>query len=177
MTGDSLILRTAARFLLPLLLIFSIFMLLRGHDEPGGGFIAGLIASMAFVLYAFAFDIAGTRAILRIDPRHLLGLGLLFAGLSGAVSAFRGQAFFTSQWWPMQVPVLGEIKLSTPLIFDIGVYMVVMGSVLTIILALAEAEDEAEEAERAEKAERPALPKKAEMTKEREKDRVVTWNR
>ncbi len=137
----SLILRTAARFLLPLLLLFSIFVLLRGHDEPGGGFIAGLVAAVGFALYLFAFDAARTRRIMAMNPQVMLGLGLLAATLSGVPSIFLDQAFFTAQWWPFEVPGIGEIKLSTPLVFDIGVYMVVLGSVMHIVLALAEAEE------------------------------------
>lgn len=137
----SLILRTASRFLLPLLLLFSVFMLLRGHNEPGGGFIAGLIAATGFALYLFAFDSARTRVLLWTDPRVLLGLGLFLATMSGVVSYLAGAPFFTGLWWTPDIPGLGEIKLSTPLLFDIGVYLVVLGSVMTIILALAEAEE------------------------------------
>ena len=138
---DSLILRTATRFLMPLLLLFSLFVLLRGHDEPGGGFIAGLVASVAFSLYAFTFDVPGTRALMWMEPRVMLGWGLFIATLSGIPAIFQGKAFFTALWWPIEVPALGEIKLSTPLVFDIGVYMVVIGSVMAIVLALAEAEE------------------------------------
>ena len=137
----SLILRTAARFLLPLLLLFSIFVLLRGHDEPGGGFIAGLVAAVGFALYLFAFDAERTRKIMGMHPQVMLGLGLLAATASGIPAIFLDQAFFTAIWWPVHVPGLGEIKLSTPLVFDIGVYMVVLGSVMHIVLALAEAEE------------------------------------
>lgn len=147
----SLILRTATRLLLPLLLLFSIFVLLRGHDEPGGGFIAGLVAAVAFALYLFAFDAERTRQLMGIDPRALLGLGLLIATLSGIPAAFMGEPFFTALWWPIDVPGIGEIKLSTPLVFDIGVYLVVLGSVMTIILALDEAEREAQERDEQEK--------------------------
>ncbi|MEX0731595.1 MAG: Na+/H+ antiporter subunit B [Aquisalimonadaceae bacterium] len=137
----SLILRTASRFLLPLLLLFSVFMLIRGHNEPGGGFIAGLIAATGFALYLFAFDAARTRHLMWADPQLLLGLGLLAATASGLPAIFFGEPFFTALWWPIEVAGLGEIKLSTPLMFDIGVYLVVLGSVMTIVLALAEAEE------------------------------------
>lgn len=146
----SLILRTATRLLLPLLLLFSIFVLLRGHDEPGGGFIAGLVAAVGFALYMFAFDTGRTRQLLGIDPRALLGLGLFIATISGIPAVFMDQAFYTALWWPLEVPGFGEIKLSTPLLFDIGVYLVVLGSVMTIILALDEAETEAQEKEEME---------------------------
>lgn len=141
MTGYSLILRTAASFLLPLLLVFSVFLLLRGHNLPGGGFIGGLVASSAFVVYLFAFDSGAARELLRVDPRTLVGTGLMLAGLSGVPAVFLGQAFFTGQWLMLDLPVLGELKLSTPLVFDIGVYLVVLGSVMAIVISLAEAGD------------------------------------
>ena len=141
MNMQSLILRTAGHFLLPLLLLFSLFLLFRGHNEPGGGFIAGLVAAAAVVLYLFSMDIASARRVLRVDPRSLLGNGMLLAVLSGVPGVFRGQPFFTAQWWEVTLPGLGMMKLSSVLLFDIGVYLVVIGAVLTIMLTLAEAED------------------------------------
>ncbi|WP_290652779.1 Na+/H+ antiporter subunit B [Aquisalimonas sp.] len=138
---DSLILRTAARFLLPLLLLFSLFVLLRGHDEPGGGFIAGLVAAVGFSLYVFAFNAGDTRELMWMDPRVMLGWGLLLATLSGLPAILEGKAFFTALWWPVEVPLIGSVTLSTPLVFDIGVYLVVIGSVMAIVLALAEVEE------------------------------------
>jgi multicomponent Na+:H+ antiporter subunit B len=141
MNMQSLILRTAGHFLLPLLLLFSLFLLFRGHNEPGGGFIAGLVTAAAVVLYLFSMDIASARKVLRVDPRSLLGGGMSLAVLSGVPGVFRGQPFFTAQWWEVTVPGIGMVKLSTVLLFDIGVYLVVVGAVLTIMLTLAEAED------------------------------------
>jgi multicomponent Na+:H+ antiporter subunit B len=141
MNMQSLILRTAGHFLLPLLLLFSLFLLFRGHNEPGGGFIAGLVAAAAVVLYLFSMDIASARQVLRVDPRSLLGSGMSLAVLSGVPGVFRGQPFFTAQWWEVTLPGLGMVKLSSVLLFDIGVYLVVIGAVLTIMLTLAEAED------------------------------------
>jgi len=141
MNMQSLILRTAGHFLLPLLLLFSLFLLFRGHNEPGGGFIAGLVAAAAFVLYLFSMDIAAARRVLHIDPRSLLGGGMTLAVLSGVPGILRGQAFFTAQWWEIGLVGGGKLKLSTVLLFDIGVYLVVIGAVLTIMFTLAEAED------------------------------------
>ena len=141
MTQLSLILRSTGYFLLPLLLLFSVFLLLRGHDEPGGGFIAGLVAAAAVCLHLFFTDVEATRRLIHIDPRDLLGWGMFLAMLSGIPAVFVGDAFFTSQWMEVTLPVLGETKLGTPLLFDIGVYAVVVGSVLTIVLSLAEAEE------------------------------------
>ena len=78
--SGTIILNTAARFLMPLQLMFSIFLLLRGHDEPGGGFIAGLVAAGAFTLYLFAFGVSATKEVLRmVDPRRRLGLAYVGA--------------------------------------------------------------------------------------------------
>ena len=135
--GGSLILQTAARALLPLLLTLSVFLLLRGHDEPGGGFIGGLVGASAFVLYVFAFDSATSRRMLMIDPRTMMGVGLLFGALAGIPALLLGQGYLAAQWWDVR---LGPLSLNTPLIFDIGVYLVVIGFVLTIVYALAEAD-------------------------------------
>lgn len=140
-TRSSLILETAARFIFPLLLLFSIFLLLRGHNEPGGGFIGGLVAALAFALHVFAHDAARARLVLGVDPRSLLGAGLLLALLSGIPALFLGQGYLTAQWWTVSLPLMGDFKLSTPLFFDIGVYLVVIGMVMTVVLTLAEMED------------------------------------
>lgn len=134
--SGTIILNTAARFLMPLQLMFSVFLLLRGHDEPGGGFIAGLVAAGAFTLYLFAFGVSATREVLRmLDPRDLIGIGLLLAMISVVPAWFLDQPFLTAQWWT--IPVI-EFKASTPLIFDIGVYLAVLGSVIGMVMALME---------------------------------------
>ncbi len=135
---DSLVLRTAIRYLLPLLLLFSVFALLRGHNEPGGGFVGGLVASSAFALYTLAFDVQRARQLLPVTPRRLIGLGLLVAVFSGLISVLAGDPFMTARWDNRPLPVVG--KLGTPLLFDVGVYLTVVGVVLTIIFALAEEE-------------------------------------
>ncbi|MFQ3786091.1 Na+/H+ antiporter subunit B [Halomonas sp. A29] len=134
--SGTLILHTAARILMPLQLLFSVFLLLRGHDEPGGGFIAGLVAAGAFTLYLFAFGVSATREVLRmVDPRDLIGMGLLLGMISVFPAWFVDQPFLTAQWWT--IPGL-DFKASTPLIFDIGVYFAVLGSVLAMVMTLME---------------------------------------
>lgn len=135
---NSLILRTATRLLFTLLLLFSIFILLRGHNEPGGGFIAGLVTGGAFVLYAMAYDVDTARRALRIEPLALIGLGLLLAAGSGFLPLFSGEPFLTGKWISLDWLDAEPIKLGSPVIFDIGVYLVVIGASLTIILTLAE---------------------------------------
>jgi multicomponent Na+:H+ antiporter subunit B len=133
-----MILSTAARLLLPLMLMFSVFLLLRGHNEPGGGFIGGLVASTAFILYALAYDVPRARATLRVDPRTVIAVGLTLALSSGLPGVIAGQPFLTAQAIDLALPVLGHV--GTPLLFDLGVYLVVFGTMCTILLTLAEPE-------------------------------------
>lgn len=133
---QSLILSTATRYLLPLLLLFSVFLLLRGHNEPGGGFVGGLAAAAAFALFTIAFGVEPARQMLWIHPRVLLGLGLLTAAGSGLLAVLVGLPFMTGLWGSFELPAVG--KLGTPLLFDIGVYLVVVGMVLMIVFELAE---------------------------------------
>jgi multicomponent Na+:H+ antiporter subunit B len=136
----SIILGTATRLLMPMILLFSIFLLLRGHHLPGGGFVGGLVAASAFALYSFSFSPREARLLLRIDPRSLIGMGLLLALASASLSLGRGQPFLTGQWKTFSVPQLGSFKFGTPLLFDFGIYLVVMGAILAIILSMAEGE-------------------------------------
>lgn len=132
----SLILATATRAIMPVMLVFAVFILLRGHNEPGGGFVAGLVAATAFALYALANGVHQARRTLTVDPRALIAIGLGLAGLSGVMGLFRGQPFMTSQWYTPYLPVVG--KIGTPLFFDMGVMIVVLGVTLTMLFALQE---------------------------------------
>jgi multicomponent Na+:H+ antiporter subunit B len=134
----SLILSTATRFLLPLLLLFSISVLLRGHDQPGGGFIGGLIAAAGFALNAIAFGVRRSRRTLRVNPRILIALGLAAAFGSGIFGLVGGRPFMTAYWVVLDIPLLEELAVGTPLLFDGGVYLVVLGVTLAIIFSLAE---------------------------------------
>lgn len=135
---NSLILRTASRFLMTLLLVFSLFLLMRGHNEPGGGFVGGLVAASAFSLYTLAYGADMARRLLRIEPRQLIGVGLFTAALSGVPALLLGQPFLTGQWGEIHVPGFHTLPIGTPLLFDVGVYLVVLGVTLMIILSLAE---------------------------------------
>ncbi|HKK56036.1 Na+/H+ antiporter subunit B [Marinobacter sp.] len=141
MKSNTLILHTAALAIMPLQLMFSVFLLLRGHDEPGGGFIGGLVAASAFVLYAFAFGAESTRRILRVSPRDLLAAGLLLGLASTLPALWSGQAMLTAHWWELPLPGNNYLKLSTVLIFDIGVYLAVLGTLMTFVIGLMESEE------------------------------------
>jgi multicomponent Na+:H+ antiporter subunit B len=132
----SIILYLAARYLMPLLMVFSVFLLIRGHNEIGGGFVGGLVAAAAFILYAIANNVQDARRILRIHPRSLIASGLLVALLSGLIGWLSGKPFMTGLWLKDPLPVIG--KIGTPLLFDVGVYLVVIGVTLLIIFTLAE---------------------------------------
>ena len=132
---NSIVLRTAIRILITVLLLFSVFILLRGHDLPGGGFIGGLMAAGAISLYCVAYGPGPAAVLIRVNTRTLMGAGLLLALIAGLISILYGDPLLTSQWW---IYYIGNavLKLSTTLIFDIGVFLVVIGFVLSFVLPL-----------------------------------------
>ena len=133
----SSILQTATRLLMPLLLLFAVFLLLRGHNQPGGGFVGGLVVASSFVLYSIAFGVDAGRRALLVRPATLLGVGPLVALTSGLPAVITGQPFMTALW--TEVPLGGTaVALGTPLVFDVGVFLAVIGVVLTIVFTLAE---------------------------------------
>ena len=133
----TLILKTASGYLLPVLLLFSVFILLRGHYLPGGGFVGGLVASIAFVLHAFANGLENTKSLLRIHPGFLMPFGLAIAFVSGLAPMFLANLpFMTGIWFDEPLPVIGMV--GSALFFDTGVFLVVIGVTLTIIFTISE---------------------------------------
>mgnify|MGYP005848891293 FL=1 len=133
----TLILKTASSYLLPVLLLFSVFILLRGHYLPGGGFVGGLVASIAFVLHAFANGLENTKNLLRIHPGFLMPFGLAIAFISGLAPMFLADLpFMTGIWFDEPIPVIGMV--GSALFFDTGVFLVVIGVTLTIIFTISE---------------------------------------
>ena len=133
---DSIILRSIARLMLPLLLMLSVFMLLRGHNLPGGGFIGGLVASCGLILQLVAFGPTFLRRVLQANYVALAGFGVLFAGLWGLPALIGGEPFMSALWLPDPIPGVG--KIGTPVLFDLGVYLAVIGVTTQIALLLAE---------------------------------------
>src|SRR5690606_21723071 len=125
------------RLLIPLLLLYAVFLLWRGHNAPGGGFEGGLVSAAAFVLYSLTAGVPASRRALRVNPSTLLTAGLGTALLSGIPAVLRGQAFMSAQWITLEFGA-AEVTLGTPLLFDVGVFLVVNGVVLTIVFTLAE---------------------------------------
>ncbi|HOJ03423.1 MAG TPA: MnhB domain-containing protein [Bacteroidota bacterium] len=135
---NSVILRIGARALATLMLLSAIVLLLRGHNAPGGGFIAGLMAAATVTLVAMAEGLAVAQRQLRISPRLLSSLGILVAIGSGLPALASGRPFMSGEWAVLVLPLLGSVPLGTPLLFDIGVFFTVIGFTLTIFFTLAE---------------------------------------
>jgi multicomponent Na+:H+ antiporter subunit B len=136
----TLIFRTIAPGLTSLMLLFSVFVLLRGHNDPGGGFIGGLIAVSAIAIYGIAFGVPAARRGLHFHPLAIAGAGLFLAASSGLLSLAYAVPFLTGI--RTTVSLFGvSVDLSTVMAFDIGVYLVVVGALSSVALALEDRED------------------------------------
>ncbi len=133
---NSLILRTASRTLTVVLIVFSLYILFRGHNEPGGGFIGGLLTAGGLVIFGVAHGAEELRRVMRVDPRTVIAVGVLTALCAAIAGPIAGMPFLTGLWTSLSIPLIGT--LSTVLLFDVGVHLAVVGSVLLILLALSE---------------------------------------
>ncbi|NJN18471.1 MAG: Na+/H+ antiporter subunit B [Oscillochloris sp.] len=133
---DSIILRTIARVMMPVLLLISLFMVVRGHHLPGGGFIGGLLAASALILQIVAFGPTAARNVIKINYLLVAAFGVCFAAFWGLLGLVLGQPFMTAQWLPEEIPGIG--KVGTPVLFDVGVYLTVIGVTVQLALVLAE---------------------------------------
>ncbi|MBX0327471.1 Na+/H+ antiporter subunit B [Oscillochloris sp. ZM17-4] len=133
---DSVILRSVSRLMLPILLLLSVFMLLRGHNLPGGGFIGGLVASCAVILQMVAFGPTFARRVLPANYLAMAAVGVIFAASWGLPALLGGQPFLTALWLPEPIPGVG--KIGTPVLFDVGVFLTVIGVTTQIALLLSE---------------------------------------
>ncbi|HWW48307.1 MAG TPA: monovalent cation/H+ antiporter subunit A [Xanthobacteraceae bacterium] len=125
------------RLLFPVIIVFAVFLLLRGHDQPGGGFVAGLTMAIAFILQYIGGGTRWVEARLRILPVRWIGLGLLIAGATGAAAWFFARPFLTSYAGYLDVPVIGKVPVASALAFDLGVFALVVGATVLILIALA----------------------------------------
>ncbi|WNJ83317.1 monovalent cation/H+ antiporter subunit A [Pseudomonas canadensis] len=124
------------RLLLPIALVVSFYLFMRGHNQPGGGFVAGLVMSVAFILQ---YMVAGTQwveAQMSLRPMRWMGFGLFSATLTGLGALFAGYPFLTTHTWHFSLPLLGDIHIASALFFDVGVYAMVVGSTLLMLTAL-----------------------------------------
>ncbi|MCE3224590.1 MAG: monovalent cation/H+ antiporter subunit [Nitrospira sp.] len=137
--ADGIMFTVAARLLLPFTVLVAVHLFLRGHNQPGGGFLAGLMMAVAFVMLYMGEGLRETLVRLRFDFRILLGAGLLLAGLTGFAGILAGTPFLTNISWHQHVPLLGEIPLASAMAFDLGVFMAVLGTTLLIVTAIGQA--------------------------------------
>jgi len=136
--SGSLILQTSLRYLSVMLLLLSVLLLFRGHNAPGGGFVGGLMAASALILHMIAYDVRKSRLNFCLRPQVFIGLGFLFVFSSGLFGLVRGEAFLKGKWTPIHLPFMPNLDLGTPLLFDLGVYFVVLGVTFKIIFSLME---------------------------------------
>jgi multicomponent Na+:H+ antiporter subunit B len=132
----SFLFKTLAGFLLPVFLVVSLFLFYRGHNAPGGGFIGGLLAGLAYIMAAFARGRDRAENLFRLNPLLLITAGLLIALLSSLISLLTGAPFMTGEWISLTIPLLGELYLGTPLLFDLGVFLTVIGVTVLIVFNL-----------------------------------------
>lgn len=134
---NSNILQIAARYLKPIFIVFSIYILLRGHNAPGGGFIGGLLAISGIIFYAFAYGVDKARSSLYLKPKSFLILGISISLISAIFGFLSSQPLFTGVWHNVDLGLM-EVKLGTPLLFDLGVYFTVIGALLTVTISIME---------------------------------------
>ena len=130
----TVILHTTVKLLMPLFFLFSVFLLFRGHNLPGGGFIGGLLAAIALFLHSMIFGVDNTLKKYKLSPGRIMAAGLLVALVAVIIPLFFGLPLFEGIWGSFRLPLIG--KLGTPMLFDIGVYLVVIGVVSNITFVL-----------------------------------------
>lgn len=130
------LLATGTRSMVPTLALFSVFLLVIGHDVPGGGFAGGLIASLALLLVFLSFGARGLRRALPVEPDTIMGVGLAMAVTAGIIGAVFEGTFLTYTYVEWSAPLVGDVKISSLLLFDLGVYVLVIGLVATAVLRL-----------------------------------------
>lgn len=140
MKTNDIILQTTTKVVLFIIILFSIHIFFAGHYTPGGGFVGGLLTSGAIVLLLLAFDMKTVAQIIPINYMHMIATGLLIAGGTGAGALFFDMPFLTHAFTDVNLPILGETSLHTAALFDLGVFLVVVGVTMTIIQTIGEDE-------------------------------------
>ena len=144
MDAHPLILVVATRVLLPLALTVAVFIFMRGHNEPGGGFIAGLIVAIALIMQYLASGYAWAAQRASIDSQAMIGGGIAIAGLTGIASLLLGWPFLTSTHTHIDLPLVGEIEIASAIAFDLGVFLTVVGVVMVSLAQISRVEERAE---------------------------------
>jgi multicomponent K+:H+ antiporter subunit A len=125
------------RLLFPVIAMMAVFLFMRGHDLPGGGFVAGLTFAIAFIVQYMAGGARWVEARLRVLPVRWIGAGLLVAALTGAGALWFGRPFLTTAFAYVELPLLGKVPMASALVFDLGVFALVLGATVLVLIALA----------------------------------------
>jgi len=133
---NSIILQLAAKYLRWLFIIFAVLALIRGHNDPGGGFIGGLLAGLAIVYRGLAYDTFQVKERMQNIPEWFIAGGLFTILLSFAPSLILGNTIMTGVWLKIPLPLIGELKLGSPFLFDIGVFFTVIGVTVMFVFSL-----------------------------------------
>jgi len=126
----------ATRAMMPIAVMVGVYMFLRGHNEPGGGFVAGLVISIALLMQYMASGFAWTQSRQRIEYHVMIGWGVLIAGLTGAGAWLAGKPFLTSAFGYIHWPPIEEFEWATAMAFDLGVFLTVLGAVMLMLYSL-----------------------------------------
>jgi multicomponent K+:H+ antiporter subunit A len=137
LADDLLVPSVIMRLMFPVIGVLSMYLLFRGHNLPGGGFVAGLTMSVGIILQYMAAGTRWTEDRLHIQPVRWIGIGLLLAAGTGAYAWLHGRPFLTSGAAHFSMPVIGEVHLPSAFVFDLGVYILVVGATVLILIALA----------------------------------------
>jgi len=135
------IMQTLTRLLFPLMLMVAVFIFIRGHNLPGGGFIAGLIAAVALIVQYLANGIAWTAERLKFEMHKVIGMGLLIATVTGLVAMGLGYPFLTTTYTYLTWPIVGKFEVASAIAFDLGVFLVVVGSTVMSLVQLGKLSD------------------------------------
>lgn len=135
---NDMMLQVSMRIISLIIFAFSFYLFFAGHNSPGGGFIGGLMTASAILVLYLVFDMKTITKAIPFNFTTMIGVGLLIAVFTGIASMLFGFPFLTQFFGYFQIPIFGEVELTTALPFDLGVYLVVVGAALTIILAIAE---------------------------------------
>lgn len=134
----NIILEKIATLFLRVMALSAIALLMRGHNQPGGGFIGGIILSTGFILYGMVFGTSQIRKVMIFNSRTWMGIGLLLVVTAALIPAFAGQLPLTGLWFTAHLPLIGTFHLGTPLLFDTGIFIAVVGVILSIIITIME---------------------------------------
>lgn len=134
----NIVLEKISRLFLRVMAVFAVLLLLRGHNKPGGGFIAGIIIATGFILYGIVFGSASIEKVLYFNTRKWMGVGLLLVFVAVLMPVFWGLPPLTGMWYIKDLPLVGEFHLGSPLLFDTGIFLAVTGVILSIVITIME---------------------------------------